>query len=393
MSYSIHTTIGQCNSDDWDELVHATSAGAFMSRAFVAAVEEAFANQARFGRAIIRDADRAVACASLCAFPIDIALLTQGYARQVAKVVDKMAPFMTRSRILFCGLPVSVGAKHLAIASDARHEDVLRTLHATAVSFAQRERADFIVFKEFADVDCKKMDFLGHLGYRRFSSPAMNIFPRRFPDFASYCAALRSRHRQTVRRSLSKAREAHLRYVRLTDTDEIIRLYTPDLHKLYEAVALSSETRLELLPPSFFHSLARRLPGQVGLTLVYADDRVLAFNWNLFDDRTYHFLFAGLDYEHNGNLDLYFNLVYTEMDYAFRAGAETLIIGQTADAFKLRLGCIQEPLSFYICPVGITASLVLRLFAKRLFPAPPPTPIYRVFSDADAHVPVGVNED
>ena len=107
----------------------------------------------------------------------------------------------------------------------------------------------------------------------------------------------------------------------LTDTGAILRLYSPSLHRLYEAVALSSTHRLELLPLSFFHGLARHLPGRVGLTLVYAGDRVAAFNWNLFHGEVYHFLFAGLDYDLNPSLDLYFNLMYAEMDYAFRAGA------------------------------------------------------------------------
>ena len=163
------------------------------------------------------------------------------------------------------------------------------------------------------------MDFLQELGYRRFSSPAMNTFDRRFADLDAYVDALRSRYRQCVRKSLDKSRAAGLRYERLTDTDAILRLYTPSLHRLYEAVAMSSANRLELLPPSFFPSLARHLPGLVGLTLVYAGDRIAAFNWNLFHDGIYHFLFAGLDYDLNPSLDLYFNLMYAEMDQAFRA--------------------------------------------------------------------------
>jgi hypothetical protein len=38
---------------------------------------------------------------------------------------------------------VSVGAKHLAIAPWARHEDVLRAMHEIAVSFARREHAPY----------------------------------------------------------------------------------------------------------------------------------------------------------------------------------------------------------------------------------------------------------
>jgi predicted N-acyltransferase len=286
-----------------------------------------------------------------------------------------------RKTIAFCGLPVSVGAKHLAIAPGARHQDVLRTMNEIAVSFARRERAPYVVFKEFVASDRPTMDFLQQLGYRRFSSPAMNTFDRRFSDMESYTAALRSRYRQCVRRSLAKSHAAGLRYERLTDTGAILRLYTPSVHRLYEAVALSSAHRLELLPLSFFHSLVRRLPGRVGLTLVHAGDRVAAFNWNLFDGETYHFLFAGLDYDLNPTLDLYFNLMYAEMDCAFRAGAEALAFGQTADDFKTRLGCHQERRFFYVAPAGRVADLILRAAGSLLLPEPARWATHHVFRD------------
>ena len=53
------------------------------------------------------------------------------------------------------------------------------------------------------------------------------------------------------------------------------------------------------------------------------EDRIAAFNWNFFHGEVYYFLFAGLDYELNPSLDLYFNLMYAEMDRIFagrRAG-------------------------------------------------------------------------
>jgi predicted N-acyltransferase len=267
------------------------------------------------------------------------------------------------------------------MAPEARHEDVLPIMHQIAVSLARREHAPFIVFKEFTPEDRPKMDFLQQLGYRRFSSPAMNTFRRRFADMDSYVDALRSRYRQCVRKSLQKARTAGLRYERLTDTATILGLYSPSLHRLYEAVALASNHRLELLPLSFFHGLARHLSGLVGLTLVYAGDRVAAFNWNLLHDGAYHFLFAGLDYDLNPSVDLYFNLMYAEMDYAFRAGADTLVIGQTADEFKLRLGCRQEQRFFYVAAVSRVAHLILKAAGKLLIPEPPLPQTHHVFRD------------
>jgi predicted N-acyltransferase len=380
---SIREKISQCDAGQWDEIVGASGSDILMSHRFVAAVEDAFEDQARFAHAVVYDDRRAVACGSFCAFRLDLNLLADGLTRRVTEIISRPLPSLLRRTIILCGLPVSVGAKHLAIAPGARHEDVLRAMHETAVSFARRERAPYIIFKEFSSDDRAMTDFLEKLGYRRFSSPPMNLFGHRFPDMDSYTAALRSRYRQCVRRSLAKSRAAGLRYERLTDTGAILRLYGPALHRLYEAVTLSSAHRLELLPLSFFHSLARRLPGRVGLTVVYDGDRVAAFNWNLFDGETYHFLFAGLDYELNPLVDLYFNLMYAEMDCAFRAGAETLVFGQTADDFKTRLGCHQERRFFYVAPTGRVASLILRAAGAFLLPEPPRWATHHVFRDPD----------
>jgi predicted N-acyltransferase len=378
---SIHEKINRCDADEWDEIVRASGSGILMSHAFVASVEDAFEDQARFAHAVLYDDRRPVACASFCAFPIDFTLLADGLARRITDIISKPLPSLMRRTIVFCGLPVSVGARHLAIAPGARHEEALRALHEIAVSFARRERAPYVVFKEFSASDRPTMDFLQEVGYRRFSSPAMNTFGHRFSDMESYTAALRSRYRQCVRKSLAKSRAAGLRYERLTDTGAILSLYRPALHRLYEAVALSSAHRLELLPLPFFHGLARRLPGRVGLTLVYAEDRVVAFNWNLLDGETYYFLFAGLDYDLNPSLDLYFNLMYAEMDCAFRAGAETLVFGQTADDFKMRLGCHQERRFFYVASTGRGTALVLRAAGAFLLPEPPQWATHRVFRD------------
>jgi hypothetical protein len=378
---AIHEKISQCNPHDWDEVTRLSLSGILMSRGFVAAVEEAFENQARFAHAVIHQEGRAVACGSFCAFPVDVDLLAEGFARRITAVLSKQLPSMMRRKIVLCGLPVSVGAKHLAIAPGSRHEDVLRTMHEIAFALARREHAPFIVFKEFTPEDRPQMDFLERLGYRQFSSPGMNTFDRRFADMDSYVAALRSRYRQCVRKSLEKARAAGLRYEHLTDTATILCRYSPALHRLYEAVALSSKHRLELLPLSFFHALARSLPGLVGLTLVYAGDRAAALNWNLLHEGVYHFLFAGLDYDLNPSMDLYFNLMYAEMDYGFRAGAETLVVGQTADEFKMRLGCTQERRFFYVAAASRVASLILKAAGRLLLPEPPLPQTHHVFRD------------
>ncbi len=75
--------------------------------------------------------------------------------------------------------------------------------------------------------------------------------------------------------------------------------------------------------------------------------------------------------------------MYAEMDYAFRAGAESLVFGQTADDFKMRLGCSQEPRSFYVASSGRVASLILEAAGNLLLPEPPPPPRHHVFREPE----------
>src|SRR6516165_5626022 len=126
---SIHEEIGQCDADEWDDVVRASRSGILMSHQFVAAVEDAFKDEARFAHAVVYDDRRAVACGSFCAFPIDFNLLAEGFTRRVTEIISKPMPSLMHRTVVFCGLPVSVGARSLAIAPGARHEDVLRALH------------------------------------------------------------------------------------------------------------------------------------------------------------------------------------------------------------------------------------------------------------------------
>jgi predicted N-acyltransferase len=129
----------------------------------------------------------------------------------------------------------------------------------------------------------------------------------------------------------------------LTDPAEILRLYTPEVHSLYYQVVAKADLKLEVLPIEFFHQLVSRLKGKVDLCVIFKESEIFAFAWCLGDGSTYHLLYAGLDYQFNNDFDLYFNLVYACLDLALRKQASTIHVGQTANAFKARLGCYSEP--------------------------------------------------
>jgi predicted N-acyltransferase len=366
--------------DDWSR-VREVDPSLFLDPRFLLTVERAFP-EARCLHALVDDADgRPRAWASLCVFPVDLGTLAGAGARAVLERLRAVAPRAGRLRALFVGLPVSLGQSHLAIAPEADPVAVLAALDRACARLAAREHVSLIVWKEFDPAAAARLAPLLARGYRRAETPAMHELAARFADFGDYRAALTSHYRSDVRRSERKFRASGLRVVQLHDAAAIERAYTPDVHRLYEAVVARSAVKLELLPIEFFRQLVRQLPGLVTLTAIHDRDRIVAFNWGLLDGPLHHFLFCGLDYAIARDADLYFNLMYHQLDDALRLRPERIEVGQTADAFKARLGCRSTPRFVYVKPCRPLARAALRLAFGQLFPRRPRPPAHAVFRE------------
>jgi hypothetical protein len=365
---------------DWSRAC-AVAPGVFMDAGFLAAVEHAFGARAPVRPLLVYDADdRPQAWAAACAFPVDLAALAGPRVQSAARRVRAALPRLGCAKVLFLGLPVSLGQSHLAIAPEADGGAVLAVLDATLLEIAARERAWLVAWKEIdADAAARLHAPLAARGYRRAESPPMHELDARFADLSGYCAALTAHYRADVRRSRRKFDAAGLHAAHVDDAGAILRLYTPDVHRLYEAVVARAAVRLERLPLEFFHALVRRFPDRVELTVVHEGDRIVAFNWGMRDGRVYRFLFCGLDHAAARDADLYFNLMYHQLDRALRAGAERIEVGQTADGFKARLGCRPVPRYVYVKPRHPLARPALRWAFPLLFPHRPPPQPHAVF--------------
>jgi predicted N-acyltransferase len=380
----LYESIDAVPLDEWGEVCGATPT-CFMEPGFLRALERTLPDQARIFHAIFRSSDgRPTACTSLCLYPVDLLSLASPAIRDRTAWLQRLLPGLTRVKILMCGLPFSAGQSHLAFAPGADRPRVLEQLDLLLRQLAQRERARLIVLKEFGEEEQPDMDGLLERGYVRGDSPPMYELENPFVSFDEYRAALKAHYRTNVKRAERKFAAAGCRLVRLTNLDDIRRVYTPDVHRLYEAVVMNSETRLEVLSHEFFLELAGQLPGELALTVAYREDRLIGFTWELLDGSVYHFLFMGLDYRQTVDTDLYFNLVYQALDHAFRSGAGVVHVGQTADGFKSLLGCRGNRRYLYGRGVGPTFSWILRRACGLLFPPRPKLAPHDVFKAAVA---------
>jgi predicted N-acyltransferase len=379
MTYCIFDSLDTVCLDEWNRVLSNSGSNVFMHPRLLRALETTMSCVSRFRYILFYNkAVEPIACAVLTTFHMDLAIIAGAGTQRMTKLLRRILPSLLRVTVLFCGLPLSVGQKSLLIAPNANANDVILLLDSIADQVATEEKARAIIYKEFEDKDLE-LDILIRRGYRKGNSLDMYYLPHRFGDFAAYLESLRSDYRRRVRLSQQKFTNAGMWTVRYRDPVSIQLVYTPEVHRLYEAVFDQAENKLERLPREFFLELARQFPGDISLTTVYQEERIVAFNWDLCTGRTYHFLYCGMDYAVTRQSDLYFNLLYAILENGLREDVAEIKLGQTADDSKARLGCDWQPLYFYIKGAGVLWDLFISIGFRLLFPNRPLPPTYNVF--------------
>jgi predicted N-acyltransferase len=364
----------------WNRVRSDSGADVFSDPRFLRAVEDSMGSDVRMWHVLVRDGSgRPVAAATLSALRVDLAILSVPALKRAIRRLRDLRPSFLRPTVLFCGLPVSVGAVALVVAPDAEVASVVTAVDATMAAIARRHRLVFLCMKEFAGVEPLRDTQLHALGWILAPTLPANYFPVRHSDFTEYLSALRSRRRRDIIRSLKKTERYNIKIERVTDGQALLARYDEAIHGLYVAVAKKSAYELEVLPRQFFIALARAFPGELELVLAQHGERVVAFNWSIVDGDCYRLLFCGLDYALNETAGLYFAVMYAELDRAMRLGTTVVQMGQTADAFKARIGCVQEPRQVAVRGRAAPVSLLLRAVSRVLFTLPPAVRTYELY--------------
>jgi predicted N-acyltransferase len=337
-------------------------------------------DRAKAARSGSPDEDQPAACACLTEFTVDLAIVAGSGLKKIIGAIRRVFPRVFFFKIMMCGLPVSNGQSSLRIAPGVDRAWVLGQLDSMMREKAAGARARFLLFKEFTATECEEMKSVRELGYTLGESLPINMFERKFADFEQYLAALKAHYRQDIRRSKKKLEKAGLTITRIHGGPELEQMYTDEVHQLYLAVVERAESKLEVLPREFFLAMSREFGNSISFTYASREGRIAGFNWALRSGQAYRFMFCGIDYQLNEMADLYFNLMYAELDNGLRSNAAAIEVGQTADLFKSRLGCFPVPLAFYVKSTILPG--LLRRTARFLFPARPPVPAYDIYKSA-----------
>lgn len=377
----IFNSIDDVDLDAWRRVCTESGASVFLDPRFIAAVETSMKRDCRFWYVIVDSDDgHPVACACLTATTIDLLDFTDPRVAWVIRHGPKMLSRFRHLKVLFCSLPGSPGEKSLAFAPHAASARILPALDEVMDRLAAENGVDVVIYKEFGPDDLDAMKPLLEAGYRCIDIPPMHCLEPSFESFAQYCAALRANYRMQITRSTKKLRNTGIEPVVFADPQDILRVYTPDVHAMYCEMVAKSDLKVEVLPIEYYRQLTLRLAGQIELVALARDSKIIGFGWCLRDTSTYHMMYAGINYDLNREFDIYFNLMFAGFDRALRTGLAKINVGQTATVFKSRMGCHSEQRYVFIKGVG---SLMSRLFyygANFLVikkPSNPPSDIFK----------------
>jgi predicted N-acyltransferase len=379
--YRLACSVDEIEQKEWDPMQEAAR-HPFMERRFLQAVETSFAAEAKFWYATLRDdADCVVACACFCCYTVDGCVLAPLAGQRLVSRVRRWWPSFFRFPVLLCGSPVSTSGGQIVIKDHADLARLALTLDEIALRLAREARAKFISFKEYDPVLAERLAPLEQHGYRRALSVVTHWLIGEYDSFEAYYDSRSKRHRANIRRHFRKFEEAGLTYQYYHGRDDVGRLFTDDVHRLYLNVFDRSHAKFERLPVSFFHELARRLPDESCFTFMFQKERPVGFCCGVASPGAHTLLYCGLDYSLNPQADLYFNIMYRGLGQGFAAGVGTVFVGASADEFKQHLGCRQVPLSIYVKAVGPMMSFLFQRAFRWLFPQPPKPTQSRQVSD------------
>jgi predicted N-acyltransferase len=386
LSWRIFEAFDHVDHAAWERVRCQSGRSIFIDPRLIWAIENSMKDTYQFWYAIIEQDGEPVAIACLYAATIDLSDFADP---RLAALIRRLPAVLTRFRklkVLSCGMPGLPGENALALTAPHASSVVLPVLDAIVCDIAKRVGADGIFYKEFGIADDALTAPLRSLGYSRIALPDMFCFAPSFRSIGEYASSLRAHYRKQINRSIRKLERSAAEAVVLSEPQEILRTYTPETHALYFNVLEKSALKLEVLPIDFFRNLTARSNGEVELITIMIKKRVIAFAWCLHAEGDYHAMYAGLDYRLNDELDLYFNLSYAVLDRALQKRPSAIYFGQTADAFKARLGCYPEPLYVFAKGCGPIMSPIVRYGADLLVAKMPPVPAFNIFKETSGGV-------
>ena len=372
-----HRSIQEVDEALWDSIN--SDQDIFHQHRFIRAVEAARVEDSQAWYLLFYRGDRLVATAALSAFTVSLDLFVGGAAAQLIQRLRRWWPEFLRIRILFCGLPISLGQNNLVVADPAQAGEVLALLVREMAEVARALGIQYLCVKEFLQSQIAGMDGLEKHGYFLANSIPYVSMPLRWPSFEAYLASLRHGYRRPIKLALKKIGQTSPAIERANGDGPAaaaprLVLGGPEVcppsrfFELYMQVMERAPVKLETLNLPFFEQLYTHMRHDLAVLAFVQEREVLGSALLTTHNGAMTFMLVGLDYARRDQYDVYFNLVYGIISLAIEQGCRELHLGQTSYWLKQRVGgeCIPE--YFYFKSNRRFVHFCIRSLRAALFP-------------------------
>jgi predicted N-acyltransferase len=292
--------------------------------------------------------------------------LVEGVPGKIRSIVDgirKVLPRFLTMRVLMVGCGAGTG--DLGACEEKDDPWVANALLATLRTYASRNKAALVVFKDFPPNYRSALETLVPNAYARIPSMPMTQLPLPYANWDEYFGTLSKATRKDLRRKFRKAESAPKIEM------EVVNDVTPlvdEIYPLYVAVHERSSLKFETLTKDYFRAVAERMSDRARFFIWRQNGKIVAFSFCLVCGDAIYDECIGLDYSVALDLHLYFYTLRDIISWSLQQGLKYYYSNPLNYEPKLHLDCELVPLDLYIMHTNPLLNPIFRRVIKYLGP-------------------------
>ena len=356
LDVTVHESIHEINPAEWNEIVEEGSV--WQTHAALALLEDGGLENCRVRYLTFRTVDgRLAAHSAVYIMETDLLIFSQGLMKRLLDKVRRVAGNFLRPRVLECGCPVSAG-NPLCRRDGITYADILGPLCDALERLAAKEGIRFILLRDFIEEDVPELTRLTEHGFTRIPNLPTTQLRIRWRSFDEYLAAMRSRHRQKIRRGLGLAQKSGLT---ARWKDEFSGMAEELMRQWSNVNQQAKEYSRDRLTREFFRHVNSAFGSRCRLVEIFKGGRMVAHALVASDGTLLRWLLFGRE-NREARDGAYFLVIASIIEFAIKEGLDLIEMGLTTYSPKTDFGAQMVPLSMFLRVRGVPSTVVPKLF-------------------------------